>query len=135
MSARHMAAAMLLAVSAGLVTAPASAQEQTVTRTELMRVPVEGFAGKEGVVYTADFAPGAAAPRHSHPGQEFIYMLEGSLVLEPDGAPARTLKAGETATQSPNHVHEARNASVSEPAKVLVVLLLDKGKPLVIPAK
>jgi quercetin dioxygenase-like cupin family protein len=135
MGARHPVAAMLLAVSAGLVVVPASAQEQTVTRTELMRVPVEGLEGKEGVIYRADFAPGAVAPRHFHPGQEFIYVLEGSLVLERDGMAAQTLKAGETTTQPPHHMHQAKNPSATEPARVLVFMMLGKSEPLAIPAK
>jgi quercetin dioxygenase-like cupin family protein len=128
-------AASTLVLSAVLVTTSASGQEQTVKRTELMRVPVEGVEGKESVIYTADFAPGAMAPRHTHPGQEFVYVLEGSLILEPEGKPAQTLKAGETATQPANHVHAARNGSASEPAKLLVILLAETGKPLVVPAK
>ena len=134
MGARHLVAAMLV-VSVGFALAPASAQEQTVTRTELMRVPVEGLEGKEGVVYRADFAPGAVAPRHSHPGREFIYVLEGSLILEPDGMAAQTLKAGETATQPAHHVHSANNPSASEPTRVLVFMTVGKGEPLAIPAK
>jgi quercetin dioxygenase-like cupin family protein len=125
----------MLAMSVAFLAAPAVGQEQTVKRTELMRVPVEGFEGKEGVIYTADFAPGATAPRHTHPGQEFVYVLQGSLVIEPDGEAAQTVKAGETVTQPPNRVHGARNGSASEPAKVLVFLLLDKGKPLAIPVQ
>jgi quercetin dioxygenase-like cupin family protein len=133
MRTRHLTVGMLAAVVA--LVATASAQEPTVTRTELMRVAVEGLEGKEGVVYRADFVPGAVAPRHSHPGQEFIYVLEGSLVLESDGMAAQTLKAGETATQPAHHVHMAKNPSATEPARVLVFMTLEKGEPLVIPAK
>jgi quercetin dioxygenase-like cupin family protein len=62
-------------------------------------------------------------------------VLEGSIIVEPDGKPAQTLKQGATATQPPNQVHQARNASASEPAKVLVFVLAEKGKPLSAPAK
>jgi quercetin dioxygenase-like cupin family protein len=133
MSRRYLAPGML-ATAATFVVATASAQQQTGTRTELMRVPVEGLEGREDVVYTADFAPGAAAPRHSHPGQEFVYVVEGSLILEPDGMAAQTLETGGTATQPAGHVHAARNASASAPTKVLVFILAEKGKPLVTPA-
>jgi quercetin dioxygenase-like cupin family protein len=125
----------MLAAAAAFVAAPASAQEPTVKRTELMRVPVEGLEGKEGVVYRADFAPGAVAPRHSHPGQEFIYVLEGSVVQERDGMAAQTLEAGETTTQPPHHAHLVKNPSATEPARVLVFMTLGKGEPLAIPAK
>ena len=134
MGARHLATGML-AAAAAFVVVSASAQEPTVKRTELMRVPVEGLEGKEGVVYRADFAPGAVAPRHSHPGQEFIYVLEGSVVQEPDGMAAQTVKAGETTTQPTHHVHSAKNPSASEPTRVLVFMTVGKGEPLAIPAK
>ena len=134
MSARHLTTG-ILALSVAFLAVPAAGQEQTVKRTELMRVPIEGYEGKEAVIYTAEFAPGATAPRHSHPGQEFIYGLQGTLIIEPDGGPAQTVTAGETVTQPPNHVHGARNGSTSEPGKALVFLLADKGKPLAIPAQ
>ena len=119
-------------IAAGAVgTSVLHAQGQpTVKRTELQRTGLEGIEGREGVMYVADFAPGAAAPRHFHPGPEFIYILEGSLVVEPDGMPATTLKKGDTASQQAKHVHSAKNGSASEPAKVLVFLVSEKGQPL-----
>ena len=67
------------------------------------------------MVYRAG-SPGAVAPRHSHPGQEFIYVLEGSVVRNvPDGMAAQTLKAGETTMQPPHYAHMVKNASATEP--------------------
>jgi quercetin dioxygenase-like cupin family protein len=134
MDIRYVASGIFAAAVAVLVGASASAQQQTATRTELMRVPIEGIEGREGVVYTADFAPGAQAPRHTHPGQEFLYVISGSLVLEPEGMAAQTVGAGETATQPAGRAHLVRNASASEPAKALVFILAEKGKPLATPA-
>ena len=122
-------------LAAAFITVAAAAQEQTVTRTELMRVPVEGVEGKEGVIYRADFPPGAKAPRHTHPGQEFIYVLDGTLVIEPDGGPPETIKAGGTSTNPPGRVHAARNPSATEPTHVLGFLLANKGQPLATAAK
>ena len=134
MNIRYMASGIFAAAVVFIVGASASAQQQTVTRTELLRVPIEGIQGREGVVYTADFPPGAAAPHHTHPGQEFIYVVEGSIVIESDGMAAQTIKAGETATNPEGHAHLVRNASDSAPAKVLAFVLAEKGKPLATPA-
>src|SRR4051794_30726657 len=116
MGIRYVAPVIVVTTAVFFVGATASAQQQTVTRTELMRVPIEGIEGRETVVYTADFAPGAVAPRHTHPGQEFLYVIAGGLVLEPEGMAAQTVKAGETATQPAGHAHLVRNASTTEPA-------------------
>jgi quercetin dioxygenase-like cupin family protein len=137
MMARHLVAGTL-ALAAVAVAAPAAlAQQQppAVKRTELMRVPIAGTEGKEGVVFRADFPPGAVSPRHTHPGQEFLYVLDGTLVIEPDGGPAETVKAGGTSTNPTGRVHTAKNPSATEPTHVLVFLLAEKGQPLATPAK
>ncbi len=104
-----------------------------VTRTELLRKPVSGMEGKEVVVFVADLPPGAVAGRHFHPGDEAIYMLQGALVFEPDGSPPFELKASQIAFNPAKHIHKARNASSSEPAKVLNCMLAEKGQPLAVP--
>ena len=101
-----------------------------VTRTELLRKPVSGIDGKEFVVFVADLPPGAVAGRHSHPGDEAIYMLQGALRFEPEGGQPFDLKAGEIAFNSAKHIHKATNMSASEPAKVLNCMLAEKGQPL-----
>jgi quercetin dioxygenase-like cupin family protein len=112
-----------------------SAQQQPIKRTELLKTDVAGMEGKEGIVYVAELAPGAVAGKHFHPGPEFGYILEGSLVLEPQGKPAMTLKAGEAFHNPSKAVHDAKNASTTAPAKVLVVLLGEKGQPLATPVQ
>ena len=104
-----------------------------VTRTELLRQPVSGIDGKEFVVFVADLPPGAIASRHSHPGDEAIYMLQGALRFEPDGGQSFDLKAGEIAFNPAKHIHKATNVSASEPAKVLNCMLAEKGQPLATP--
>jgi len=118
------------ALGATFVGAQGAAQ---VTRTELLRKPASGIEGKEVVVFLADLPPGAVAGRHSHPGDEAIYMLQGALVFEPDGEQAFELKAGQITFNPAKHIHKARNASSSEPAKVLNCMLAEKGQPLATP--
>ena len=118
------------ALGATFVGAQGAAQ---VTRTELLRKPASGIEGKEVVVFLADLPPGAVAGRHSHPGDEAIYMLQGALVFEPDGEQPFELKAGQITFNPAKHIHKARNASSSEPAKVLNCMLAEKGQPLATP--
>src|SRR5688572_30351204 len=126
MSILHRTASVF-ALAVFVSVAPAAfGQEQPVKRTELLRAPLEGAEGKEIVVFTAEYAPGAASTRHSHPGQEIIYIVEGALTLEPDNpdkSPAGTLKAGETAVNPSNEVHVGKNTSTSERMVALVVLI------------
>jgi quercetin dioxygenase-like cupin family protein len=104
-----------------------------VTRTELLRKPASGIEGKEVVVFIADVPPGAVAGRHFHPGDEAIYMQQGALVFEPDGGQPFELTAGQITFNPSKHIHQARNASASEPAKVLNCMLAEKGQPLATP--
>jgi len=108
----------------------AGAQDQPIKRTELMRADLTNLDGREGVAYTAEIAPGGVAGKHTHPGDEFVYVLEGSLIIEPEGKEPVTLDAGEIVHLVQGVVHNARNASDSAPAKALVFLVTEKGKPL-----
>jgi|SRR5215208_7817411 quercetin dioxygenase-like cupin family protein len=128
--------ACAFALLCGALVHPSQAQEQPIKRTELIRADVTDVAGKETVIYIADLMPGAAGARHTHYGDEFVYILEGSLTVAPDGKEPLTLKQGETAHLAPaDGVHAAKNGSTTESAKVLVVLVVEKGKPLAEPAK
>jgi quercetin dioxygenase-like cupin family protein len=106
-----------------------------ITRTEILRKPMSGLEGKEVVVFTAIIPPGGVASRHYHPGDETIYMLEGSLIFEPDHGQPFELKAGEVAFNPAKHVHQAKNPSSSQPAKVLNFMIAEKGQPLAIPVQ
>jgi quercetin dioxygenase-like cupin family protein len=105
-----------------------------ITRTEILRMPMSGIEGKEFVVFTADIPPGGVADRHYHPGDEAIYMLQGSLVFTPDHEQPFELKAGEISFNPAKHIHAAKNMSTSEPAKVLNCMIAENGQPLAIPA-
>jgi quercetin dioxygenase-like cupin family protein len=112
----------------------ASAQDKpTVKRTELQRISLDEFGNKEGLMYIAEFPPGGLAPRHYHPGPEFIYLLEGSLTLQEDGKHSHTLKQGETMFNPTKTVHVGNNPSTTTPAKVLVFLVVEKGQPPAVP--
>jgi quercetin dioxygenase-like cupin family protein len=97
-------------------------------RTELQRHDI-GTPNHETVQARGDFDPGAAAPRHTHPGEEVGYMLQGELVLEVEGQPPRTLKAGDTFFIPAGTVHSGKNAGKSL-AVVLSTYIVEKGKPL-----
>jgi quercetin dioxygenase-like cupin family protein len=110
-----------------------SAQQEPVTRTVLLRTDVAGVEGKEAVIVVAEIAPGATTGKHWHAGQEFAYVLEGSLSLSVDGKPAVTFTPGEAFQQPPQQVHEGQNASATAPVKILAFYIADKGQPLTTP--
>ena len=113
----------------------AKAEDQPITRTELTRADLAGVAGKETVIYIADLKPGAVGGKHTHYGDEFVYILDGELIVEPVGKDPVTLKVGDVGHFTPDVVHAARNGSATAPVKVLVILVVDKGKPLAEAAK
>ena len=117
-----------------LIAALAHASDGKVV-TPLMLKELTDLPGKEGLVITVDFAPGAEDPVHRHDAHAFVYVLEGSIVMQLQGAPAVTLKAGQVFYEGPRDVHiVGRNASKTQPAKILVVLVKNKGVDAVLPA-
>jgi quercetin dioxygenase-like cupin family protein len=93
------------------------AQPTSIKRTELLRTEVGGMDGKEAHMWVAEIAPGAATGTHRHPTARFVYVMEGSVVLEMEGKPPRTFKTGQGFMESPDTGHNLRNASTSEAAK------------------
>jgi quercetin dioxygenase-like cupin family protein len=106
----------------------------TIKRTDLLKTDLDEIKGSEMQVWVAEIAPGAATGRHSHPTPRFVYVLEGSVVLELDGKPPQTFKAGQAFVEMPNAVHNFRNASTTEGAKALGFQYAGKGQPLQINA-
>ena len=90
--------------------------------------------GREGIQVIAEFVPGAAAGKHTHPGEEMGYVLEGTLQLEIQGKPPVTLKAGQAFFVPANTVHDGKNVGKG-PLKVLATYIVEKGKPVATPAK
>ena len=115
------------------VVASASAVEP-VRVTELMTKALANVPDKESTMIIVDYAPGGADPVHRHNASAFVYVLEGSIVMQMKGDKEVTLHPGETFYEDPNGVHlVGRNASNTAPAKFLVFLVKDKGAPILVP--
>jgi quercetin dioxygenase-like cupin family protein len=121
----------LLAVTLGV---PASrAQAPGFKRVELQKHDLSA-AGYEVVMARAEFQPGGAVPRHTHPGEEISYVLAGEVVAELDGKPPVTYKTGDSFVIPAGTVHAARNGGKGN-ATVLATYIVEKGKPLATPVK
>ena len=110
------------------------AEQATITRTVLQRVDDPGAKTHEAVMAAVDFPAGASAGRHLHHGIEIGYVLDGSVVVDHQGRQPVTKKAGEYFQIDAAAAHDAKNAGQT-PAKLLVVYLVEKGKPLAEPVK
>ena len=109
-----------------------TAQEAKVT--PLISKDLPQFPGKEGVMITVEYPPGAVDPVHRHNAYAFVYVLEGSVIMQVKGGKEVTLTPGETFYEGPNDIHTVgRNASKTKPAKFVVFLVKDKGAPVLIP--
>jgi quercetin dioxygenase-like cupin family protein len=103
---------------------------------ELFAIDLPDYPGKEGRMIEVSYPPGAQDMVHRHDADAFVYVLEGQIIMQLKGKPAVTLKAGQTFYEGPNDVHVVgRNASNTEPAKFVVVLLKGKGAPILTPVK
>jgi quercetin dioxygenase-like cupin family protein len=103
--------------------------------TPLFSKDLTDFPGKEGLMITVEYPPGSTDPIHRHNAHGFIYVLEGSIVMQVRGGKETTVNAGQTFYEGPEDVHViGRNASQTKPAKFVVVLIKDKGAPAVVPA-
>ena len=109
------------------------AQQPGFSRTMLQKGDLS-TPGREAVQVRAEFDPGVAAGKHTHPGEELGYILEGTLVLEVDGKAPVTLNAGDTFFVPSGTVHDGKNVG-SGKAKVLATYVVEKGKPLATPVK
>lgn len=110
------------------------AQEAKVT--QLMSKDLTQFPGKEGVMITVEYPPGSSDPVHRHNAHAFVYVLEGSIVMQVKGGKEVTLTPGQTFYEGPDDVHVVgRNASNTKPAKFVVFLVKDKGAPVLVPVK
>ena len=130
---RILGTALMLTCSAQL-TQPADAQPQPVV-APLMQKDLPDLPGKEMLMITVDYPPGAVESIHRHDAYAFVYVLEGSIVMQVRGGKEVTLTPGQTFYEGPNDVHTVgRNASTTKPAKFVVVLLKKKGVDAVLPA-
>ena len=127
---QSMAAAYL---AFGTVLAVTQAQPSGITRNDLQRNDLS-VPGREVVQVLVRFAPGVVAPKHHHPGEEIVYVVEGSLEYRLEGRPPAKLKAGEVLFIPYGVQHEVANIGTGNAAE-LATYIVEKGKPLVMPAK
>jgi len=124
----------LLLVCASLLGVSAFAQEAKVTALfskELKDVP-----GKEGLMILVEYPPGSSDPIHRHNADAYVYVLEGSVVMQVKGGKQVTLTPGQTFYEGPNDEHiVGRNASTTKPAKFVVFLIKNQGAPVLVPTK
>ena len=111
-----------------------NAQPQPVKRTPLLKTDV-AMEGREANILLVEMAPGATSGKHYHPADTFVYVLGGSITFEGDGMSPHTAKAGEVFHEAPKMVHDAKNPSTTEPVKILVFQLTEKGQPVTVPAQ
>ncbi len=126
---------MIQAIALALVLGGAAAAqaEQPLQRTDLIRNDID-VPGHEAIQVRVDFAPGVLAPKHSHPGEEIAFVIEGTLEYQLEGAEPVTLKAGQSLFIPSGVVHSAKNTG-SGKASELATYVVRKGETLVVPAK
>ena len=113
---------------------PAS-QAPQASVTSLTSKDLPEFPGKEVLMITVDYPPGSVDPIHRHNAHAFVYVLEGSIIMQVKGGNEVTLTPGQTFYEGPNDVHVVgRNASSTKPAKFVVFFIKDKGAPVLVPA-
>ena len=131
MNPRILGAAMLIAGASAQ--AQVGAQQAGSKRTDLQRHDLSA-PGREVLQVRVDFDPGTVSPRHTHPGEEIIYVLEGTLEYQVEGRPTMTLKAGDVAFIPAGTIHSAQNVGTGNGAE-LATYVVEKGKPLVVVVK
>lgn len=131
---RYTSLVAFLAGAFVLAPSPAKAQEALVT--SLMSKPLSDIRGKEVLMLSVEYPVGAKDVPHRHNAHAFIYVLEGTIVMQLRGGKEVTVKAGETFYEGPTDVHVVgRNASSTEKARFIVLLLKNTGAPVVVPEK
>lgn len=126
------AALMLPCLMAAQPAMAAPEAKVTPLRTE----PLPEYPGKEVEMIVVDYPPGAVDPVHRHDAHAFVYVLEGNIIMGVKGGKEVTLKPGDTFHEGPNDIHTVgRNASSTQPAKFVVLLIKNKGAPILTPVK
>jgi quercetin dioxygenase-like cupin family protein len=120
-------------IAASVVVYGAAQSQPAITRTNLQQQDLS-VPGREVIQVLVEFAPGAAFPKHTHPGEEIVYVVEGSLVYEVDGKPPVTLESGDVLFIPAGAAHAVRNTGRGSGAE-LATYVVEKGKPLITPAR
>lgn len=129
MNMTRLAALLAFIVASGLASDVAQAQQAGTKRTDLQRHDLSA-PGREVVQVRVDFDPGYVSPRHTHPGEEIIYILEGTLEYEIEGKPPARVKPGDVLFVPAGAVHAAKNVGSGNGAE-LATYVVEKGKPLI----
>ena len=131
-----LALACLISVTLVAPEAKVAQEAKEAKVTPLLSKDLTNLPGKEGLMITVVYPPGSSDPIHRHNAHAFVYVLEGSVVMQVRGGKKVTLTPGETFYEGPDDVHVVgRNASDTKPAKFVVFLVKDKGAPVLVPAK
>jgi quercetin dioxygenase-like cupin family protein len=129
-----MKSSRFLFVPAFLIAGALIAQDAQVT--PLISKDLADFPGKEGLMITVVYPPGSSDPIHRHNAHAFVYVLEGSIVMQVKGGKEVTLTPGQSFYEGPNDIHVVgRNASTTKPAKFVVFLVKNKDAPVLVPVK
>ena len=122
---------VIVAMSCGVAQSSSDTQVK-----ELFVKPLADFPGKEALMLEVNYPPGGMDEIHRHDAHAFVYVLEGAIRMQVKGQPEKTLKKGETYYEGPDDIHlVGRNASATEPARFVVVLIKNQGAPVVLPVK
>jgi quercetin dioxygenase-like cupin family protein len=128
---KHYAALLIFACSTLEGAEPPAPDVAALLAKQLADIP-----GKEVLMLSVEYPPGGADPVHRHDAHAFVYVLEGSIVMQVKGAAEVTLTPGQTFYEAPHDVHTiGRNASTTQPAKFIVLLVKDTGVAPVLPAQ
>ncbi len=125
--------ALAVLIAAGVVVLHAAQAQSGIKRTDLLRQDLSA-PGREVIQVLVEFAPGVVAPKHSHPGEEIVYVVEGSLEYEVEGEPPVTLEAGDVLFIPAGAFHAVRNVGRGDGAE-LATYIVEKGKPLITPVE
>lgn len=132
---RTLAACALAGAVAYGASAAAQPETAEATVTPVLTKALAGIDGKEVSIAVVEYGPGVASSPHRHDANVFVYVLEGSVVMQVAGGEEVTLTAGQTFYESPDDIHTvSRNASDTEPAKILAFLVKNEGAPTTVPA-
>ena len=132
---RSMLVLLLLIPGTLMAQQPAASQAPQASVTSLTSKDLPELPGKEVLMITVEYPPGSVDPIHRHNAHAFVYVLEGSIIMQVKGGKEVMLKPGQTFYEGPDDVHVVgRNASSNRPAKFVVFFIKDKGAPVLVPA-
>src|SRR2546429_1493058 len=126
----------LACLMSGTLVAQEAKEAQEAKVTQLLSKDLTNLPGKEGLMITVEYPPGSTDPIHRHNAYGFIYVLEGSIVMQVRGGKETTVTPGQTFYEGPDDVHVVgRNASQTKPAKFVVFFVKEKGAPVLVPVQ